>query len=152
MEGNFDEIIKIFGQAPHTYSSEEYIQLALLIEVILPKQGSGYIKSLYEKNGGIKVVIRFLESKRTFLSNDRAWLELRGLIRRMKEEYGKRSRRSFTLDMTTFFKVLNICSAFMGRWGETGEIRGGLKYSGCHKEPNGDCRVSWKSDSLQRLV
>ncbi len=107
---NFKEIDSLFAHSGLVDPLGEYVQLAYLMEMILPDVAVNYLKGLYFKNGGIKVVMRFLDSKRSFLLNDGAWMELRKLLRKMKELNGK--SRTYKLD-TNFYKMLNLASAFL---------------------------------------
>ncbi|MEI7999283.1 MAG: hypothetical protein WCH62_07265, partial [Candidatus Omnitrophota bacterium] len=117
MEKNLNELIELFKQnnteESLNDSLETYVQLTLLVEFIFPEKGLKYIEGLLTKNGGIKTVIRFLDGKKSFLLNGQAWIELKGLLQRIKEDHSKKSRKVFTIDMNAFFKILNIASAFI---------------------------------------
>ncbi len=90
-----------------------YIQLALMLEMVLPKKGMKYVESMMQNNGGIGSVARFLDAKKALLLSVKVWPNIKILLDQMRDRHADRSRKVFSLDLTAFFKLMDISSSFV---------------------------------------
>ncbi|MEI8013163.1 MAG: hypothetical protein WCI27_11920, partial [Candidatus Omnitrophota bacterium] len=90
-----------------------YLPLVYALETFLPGQGATDVIGLFKKSSTPEVVVRFLKSKESFLKDSQQMKALGGVFTRMKNKHMSLSRKKFTLETGSVFKILNTIAAFV---------------------------------------